>query len=121
MCCNISEWVLYSSFKVILIIKSFLERAIYWSIWQREGNQQTHQEEDLSSYLKRVVEVTNFAEVVQELVNSSFVVFNKRIEGHHICFLRVGGLICKILKHLGDLCGLLSINLRGRSRFHVPV
>jgi hypothetical protein len=39
--------------------------------------------------LKGVIEVSDLAQIVQELVNSSFVVLNERIECHHVSFLRV--------------------------------
>jgi hypothetical protein len=53
--------------------------------------------------LKSFVEVADFAEIIQELVDPGFIVLYKRIESHHVRLLRVGRLICQVLQHLGNL------------------
>ena len=57
----------------------------------------------IKTHLESIVEVANFAEVVKELVDASLVVLHKGVEGHHIRFFGVRGLICQVLQHLGDL------------------
>ena len=54
-------------------------------------------------YLESVVKVADFTKAVQKLVDSCLVVFHKRIEGCHIGFLRIGRLVCQVLKHFRDL------------------
>lgn len=53
---------------------------------------------------KSVIEVPDFAQVVQKLVDPGFIVFNKRIKSHHVRLFRIRGLVSKILEHFRDLC-----------------
>lgn len=57
----------------------------------------------MTTYLQRVIEVTNFTKIVEELINSGFIVLHKRVECHHIRLLRIRRLIRQILEHFGDL------------------
>jgi hypothetical protein len=50
-----------------------------------------------------VVEISNLAQIVQEMVDAGFVVLHKWIKGRHVLFLRIGWLVGKILKHFGNL------------------
>ena len=54
-------------------------------------------------YFKSVIEIPDFAEVVEELVNPRFIIFYKRVQRDHVDLLRIRGLICKILQHLRNL------------------
>jgi hypothetical protein len=40
-------------------------------------------------YLERVIEIANLAKIVQELVDSSFVIFHEGVKGDHVSFLGV--------------------------------
>ncbi|ELU40756.1 hypothetical protein AG1IA_05199 [Rhizoctonia solani AG-1 IA] len=73
MCCCNRECVLYISFRVILICKSFFERAMYWS------------------------KISNFTQVVQKYIDSSLVILHKRIQCAHVRFLGVRRLISEVL------------------------
>lgn len=54
-------------------------------------------------YLERFIEVANFTQIIEELVDASFVVLNEGVQRHHVGFLGVGGLVGQILQHFGDL------------------
>ncbi|SRR6266851_6729240 len=81
---------------------SFLERAIYWSICRRVIRL-TSDKRWPGTDLEGVVKVSDFTKAVQKLVDSCLIVFHKGIEGCHVKFLRIGRLVCQILKHLCDL------------------
>jgi hypothetical protein len=55
------------------------------------------------TYLERLVEIPNFTQRVQKLVHPSLVVLDKRVQAHHVLFLRIGRFVCQVLQHLGDL------------------
>jgi hypothetical protein len=55
--------------------------------------------------LKSIVEVSDLAQIIQKLVDPSFVVFNEGIERDHVGFLRVRGFVRQILEHFGNLRG----------------
>lgn len=54
-------------------------------------------------YLQALVEITNFAQIVEELVYPGLVVLDKRVESHHVGLLGVGGLVGQVLEQLGNL------------------
>jgi hypothetical protein len=69
--------------------------------------------------LKSVVEVSDLAQIVQELVDPRFVVLNEGVERDHVGFLRVRRFIRQILEHFGNLRGSGSatrFNLNGQSK-----
>lgn len=86
---------------------SFLERAIYWSIYQGVFRLRIDKRQSETN-LEGVIKVSNFTEAVQKMVDSCLVVFHKGIEGCHISFLCIGRLVCQILKHLCDLHRVLT-------------
>lgn len=54
-------------------------------------------------YFKSVIEIPDFAEVVEELVDARFIVFYEGVERDHVDLLRIRGLVCEILQHLRNL------------------
>lgn len=82
--------------------RSFLESAIYWSIYDHSVNQPVRRGKVVAN-LKRIVEVSNLAQVVQELVNPRFIVFNEGVESDHVGFLCIRGFVRQILEHFGNL------------------
>ena len=65
--------------------------------------------------LQGIIEVSDLAKVIKELVDARLVILNKRVECDHIGFFCVGGFVSQILQHLS--------NLRNRSKSfgHVDV
>ena len=59
-----------------------------------------------ASYLERLVEISDLTQIVQKLIYPRLVVLHERIEGDHVRLLRIGGLVGKILQHLGNLMSL---------------
>lgn len=59
-------------------------------------------------YLKSLIEVPDFAEIIQELVDPGFIVLYKRIERHHVRLLGIGRFICQVLQHFGNLAKELT-------------
>ena len=55
------------------------------------------------TYLKRLVEVTDFAELVQESVDLRLVVLHEWVKGNHVRFLGIRGFVRQVLQHLRDL------------------
>ena len=53
--------------------------------------------------LKSLIKVSDFAQIVQELIDASLVVLNEGIQRHHVRLLGVRRLIREVLKHLCDL------------------
>lgn len=54
-------------------------------------------------YFKSVIEIPNFTEVIEELVDARFIIFDKGVERDHVDLLRIRGLVCKVLQHLRNL------------------
>lgn len=42
-----------------------------------------------ATYLKRIIEIANFAKIVQELIDPRLIVLYKWIQRGHVCLLRV--------------------------------
>lgn len=53
--------------------------------------------------LKGFVEVPNFAQIIEEEIDPSLIVLDKRIKGCHISLLGIRRLIRKVLKHFCNL------------------
>lgn len=43
----------------------------------------------MRTHFEGVIEVANFAKIVQELVDACLVVLNEGVQGDHICLLRI--------------------------------
>lgn len=72
-----------------------------------------------ATYLQRIIEVANLAQVVEKLIDPGFVILDERVESGHISLLGVGGFVGQVLKHLGDLqepFGERSMQRRTRPR-----
>ena len=54
-------------------------------------------------YLEGLVEIANFAKLVQEAVDLRLVVLDEGVEGGHVHLLRVRRLVGKVLEHLRNL------------------
>jgi len=67
---------------------------------KRRHKQRTATEWTIIVYLESIVEIADFAQIVQELVDARLVIFDERIEGHHILFLGIRRLVRQVLKHL---------------------
>jgi hypothetical protein len=59
------------------------------------------------THLKGIIEIADLAQAVQELIDSGLVIFDKRIEGHHVLFFGIRWLVRQILEHL---CYLLHVS-----------
>ena len=84
------------------IIKSFLDRAIYWSIWKWPGQAEARQTETTAN-LESVIKIANFTKIIQELVDPRLVIFHKRIKRDHVRFFGIGRFVRQILQHFRNL------------------
>lgn len=97
--------MLYSSLRVILICRSFFDRAMYWSSCSVSTTCQSCSFSTAlhaTTYLERIVKVADFAQRVQEPVHPSLVHLDKRVQRGHISLFTVTRLVREILQHLGD-------------------
>ena len=58
------------------------------------------------AHLESLIEIADLAQAVQELIDSRLVVFDERIEGHHVLFLGIRWLVRQVLEHLRYLFGI---------------
>ena len=80
MCCSNNECVLYISFNVIWIIRSFFDSAIYWSICSPiSKNHRDITQWERRAHLEGVIKVGHLAQVVQGLVDARLVVLDKGV------------------------------------------
>ena len=56
-----------------------------------------------NAYLKCVIEVSHFAKIVEELVDTGLVVLDEWVQRDHVRFFRIRRLVGQILEHLRNL------------------
>ena len=84
--CNVNDKVLLGKRHVLVHLRK-TETFDFCAIILKEG----------ISYLKSIVEVADFTEVVQELVDAGLVGFDEGVEGDHVSLLCVRWLVCEVL------------------------
>lgn len=103
-----------------MCVVQFVKGDMNHQVFLRQSHVLVHLEDSQKSFwmihagrthLKSVVEVSDLAEVVQELVDPRLVVLHERVQRHHVCLLRVRRLVGQILQHLRDLIFTVSIKL----------